>query len=57
MTSDFHLLRSMMLARRSGLSDVSGFPAPVRSGNSDRVYALWREPLALINSFVFDHPQ
>lgn len=56
-TSDFHLLRSLMLAKRSGLSDITGLPAPVKKDNRDKIVALWREPLALTNSFIFDHPK
>lgn len=56
-TSDFHLLRSLMLAERSGLTNVSGLPAPLQYDNGDKIIALWREPLALINSFIFDHPE
>lgn len=55
-TSDFHLLRSMMLAKRSGLDDISGLAAPLNLKNPDRVISLLREPLALINSFLFDYP-
>lgn len=55
-TSDFHLLRSIMLAKRSGISDVSGLPADLSFTNLDKYYALIREPLALLNSWLFDHP-
>ena len=53
-TSDFHLLRALMLADRAGLADVEGLSAPLSSDNSDRYLALLREPLALLNSFLFD---
>ncbi|WP_294610180.1 YdcF family protein [uncultured Gilliamella sp.] len=55
-TSDFHLLRSIMLAKRSGIKDVSGLPASLSFTNLDKYYALIREPLALVNSWLFDHP-
>lgn len=55
-TSDFHLLRSIMLAKRSGISEVSGLPATLSLTNLDKYYALIREPLALLNSWLFDHP-
>ena len=53
-TSDFHLLRSIILAKRSGIHDVSGLPASL--SNKDKRIALIREPLALLNSLLFDHP-
>lgn len=56
-TSDFHLLRSIMLAKRSGIDKVSGLPAPLDLANRDKYRALLREPLALINSWLFDHPK
>lgn len=56
-TNDFHLLRSLMLAKRSGFSDVSGLAAPVSFTNMDKYIALVREPLALANSWLFDYPQ
>lgn len=56
-TSDFHLLRSIMLAKRSGIDDVSGLSAFVEFDNKDKSRALWREPLALMNSWLFDHPK
>lgn len=55
-TNDFHLLRSIMLAKRSGFSQVSGLSAPLAWDNIDKYYALIREPLALANSWLFDHP-
>ena len=55
-TNDFHILRSVMLARRSGINDVSGLSAPLSFNNGDRYVALIREPLALANSWLFDHP-
>ena len=55
-TNDFHILRSIMLAKRSGINDVSGLSAPLSFNNGDRYVALIREPLALANSWLFDHP-
>lgn len=54
-TSDYHLLRSLMLAKRSGL-DSYGLTAPSDYNNIDKYIALYREPLALIHSYLFDHP-
>ncbi|OCG21276.1 MULTISPECIES: YdcF family protein [unclassified Gilliamella] len=56
-TNDFHLLRSVMLAQRSGVTDVSGLSAPLRFSNFDKYIAMIREPLALANSWLFDHPK
>jgi uncharacterized SAM-binding protein YcdF (DUF218 family) len=55
-TSDFHILRSLMLAKRSGIKDVSGLSAPVKFSRSAKYVAMIREPLALLNSWLFDHP-
>ena len=55
-TNDFHILRSIMLAKRSGIHDVSGLSAPLSFNNGDKYVALVREPLALANSWLFDHP-
>ena len=55
-TNDFHILRSIMLAKRSGIHDVSGLSAPLAFNNGDKYVALIREPLALANSWLFDHP-
>ena len=55
-TNDFHILRSIMLAKRSGAHDVSGLSAPLAFNNGDKYVALIREPLALANSWLFDHP-
>ncbi|MCO6552957.1 MAG: YdcF family protein [Gilliamella sp.] len=55
-TNDFHLLRSLMLAKRSGINEVSGLAAPLDLTNGDKYIALIREPLALANSWLFDHP-
>lgn len=55
-TNDFHILRSLMLAKRSGFNEISGLSAPLGWGNGDKYIALIREPLALANSWLFDHP-
>lgn len=55
-TNDFHILRSIMLAKRSGINDISGLSAPIAYNNFDKYYAMIREPLALLNSWLFDHP-
>ncbi len=55
-TNDFHILRSIMLAKRSGVNDVSGLSAPLAFNDADKYVALIREPLALANSWLFDHP-
>jgi uncharacterized SAM-binding protein YcdF (DUF218 family) len=56
-TNDFHLLRAVMLAKRSGVTDVSGLSAPLCFSNFDKYIAMIREPLALANSWLFDHPK
>ena len=55
-TNDFHILRSIMLAKRSGINDITGLSAPIAYNNFDKYYAMIREPLALLNSWLFDHP-
>ena len=55
-TNDFHILRSIMLAKRSGINDISGLSAPIAYNNFDKYYAMIREPLDLLNSWLFDHP-
>lgn len=55
LTSDFHLLRSQLLAKRSGFDDFVMISAPLSSVR-ERVKMVIREPLALINSFFFDFP-
>mgnify|MGYP002508154148 FL=1 len=54
-SSDFHLTRILMLwARATGRTDnVSTLPAPVSHAPS-RVQMTFREPLALVKSFLFD---
>ncbi len=54
-SSDFHLSRILMLWQRAtGRTDnVTTLPAPVSHAPS-RVQMFFREPLALVKSFVFD---
>lgn len=54
-TNEFHMLRSIMLAKRSGFHDVSALSANTHFDNKDKYNGVWREPLALINSYLFDH--
>lgn len=56
-TNDFHLPRAMMLAKRSGLTDISGFAGKTPQDQGSKITAHIREPLALLNSWLFDHPQ
>ena len=55
-TNDFHILRSIILAKRSNIGDISGLSAPLSYSNFDKYIAMIREPLALLNSWLFDHP-
>ena len=55
-TNDFHILRSIMLAKRSNIDNISGLSAPLSYSNFDKYIAMIREPLALLNSWLFDHP-
>ncbi|OYQ74806.1 YdcF family protein [Wohlfahrtiimonas chitiniclastica] len=55
-TNDFHLPRSLMLAERSGLKHVSGLAAPTPTDSRAIFTAYIREPFALLNSWLFDHP-
>lgn len=52
-SNGFHLTRAKMLAGRVGFTDVSALAAP-SSHVPSRVYMLFREPLALVKSFLFD---
>lgn len=54
-SSDFHLARILMLWGRAAgrLDNVSTLPAPVSHAPS-RVQMTFREPLALVKSFLFD---
>lgn len=55
-TNDFHLPRSLMLAMRSGIKDVSGLAAITPTDTHSLLTAYIREPFALLNSWLFDHP-
>ena len=55
-TNDFHLPRSMMLALRSGIEDVSGLAAQTPTDTHSLLTAYIREPFAFLNSWLFDHP-
>ena len=55
-TNDFHLPRAMILAKRSGLEKISGFASQTPKDNGSKVTAYIREPLALLNSLLFDWP-
>lgn len=54
-SSDFHLSRILMLWQRATgrLDNVTTVPAPVTNAPY-RVQMLFREPLALVKSFLFD---
>ncbi|WP_321388617.1 YdcF family protein [uncultured Enterococcus sp.] len=52
-TSDFHIYRSKMLARRLGLKEVSGLPARSRTSVTANMYS--REVLALGFAVIFSH--
>lgn len=54
-SNDFHLARILMLWQRATgrLDNVSTLPAPVSHAPS-RVQMFFREPLALVKSFLFD---
>lgn len=52
-SSGFHLARIEMLALRFGYGEVSTLDAPVRDVFST-VQMFFREPLALVKSFMFD---
>lgn len=55
-TNDFHLPRSLMLAARSGIEHVSGLAAATPTDTRSIFVAYIREPFALLNSWLFDHP-
>lgn len=55
-TNDFHLPRSVMLAMRSGIEQVSGLAAVTPTDTRSLITAYIREPFALLNSWLFDHP-
>lgn len=52
-TSDFHIYRSKLLARRLGLKDVSGLPAHSKTSITANMYS--REILALGFAVIFSH--
>ena len=52
-SNDFHLTRSRMLAERFGYGQVSTLAAP-SSHLPSRISMFFREPLALVKSFLFD---
>lgn len=52
-SNGFHLTRAAMLANRLGFGEVSTLAAP-SSHFATTVKMLFREPLALVKSFVFD---
>lgn len=56
-TNDFHLPRAMMLANRSGLQSVSGFSGKTPTDSGSQITAHIREPLAYLNSWLFDWPE
>lgn len=55
-TNDFHLPRSLMLAARSGIEQVSGLAAATPTDTRSIFVAYIREPFALLNSWLFDYP-
>lgn len=52
-TSDFHMYRSMLLAKRLGITNVSGLPAVSKSSATFNTYV--REVVALGYGLIFDH--
>ncbi|MDA9472393.1 YdcF family protein [Enterococcus sp. 5H] len=52
-TSDFHMYRSMLLAKRLGITEVSGLPAISKSSAKFKTYV--REVVALGYGLIFDH--
>jgi len=56
-TNDFHLPRSMMLAKRSGLKSISGLAGKTPQDPGSQITAHIREPLAYLNSWLFDWPK
>lgn len=51
-SNDFHIYRSKMLAKRLGMKEISGLPAPSRSSAKLRNYM--REIIALSYGLLFD---
>lgn len=52
-TSDFHMYRSKLLAKRAGISKISGLPAVSKSSATFKTYI--REVAALGYGLLFDH--
>lgn len=52
-TSDFHIYRSKLLAKRLGISEISGLPAISKSSARFKTYV--REVVALGYGLLFDH--
>ncbi|PZL74691.1 YdcF family protein [Enterococcus plantarum] len=52
-TSDFHMYRSKLLAKRLGISEISGLPAVSKSSARFKTYV--REIVALGYGLLFDH--
>lgn len=52
-TSDFHMYRSKLLAKRLGISEISGLPAVSKSSAAFKTYV--REICALGYGLIFDH--
>jgi uncharacterized SAM-binding protein YcdF (DUF218 family) len=52
-TSDFHVYRSLLLAKRSGLKHVSALAAKSKSSATLRLY--FREIIAVGKTFIFGH--
>ncbi|MGY3777340.1 YdcF family protein [Isobaculum melis] len=53
-TSDYHLFRSLLLAKRVGI-DASGLSAQTNEGY--RIKSTVREVLSVTYAFIFDHPK
>lgn len=52
-TSDFHMYRSKLLAKRLGITEISGLPAVSQSSAAFKTYV--REICALGYGIIFDH--
>lgn len=52
-TSDFHMYRSKLLAKRLGISEISGLPSVSKSSATFKTYV--REICALGYGLLFDH--
>lgn len=53
-TSDYHLFRSLLLAKRVGI-EASGLAAKTNDGY--RIKSTLREVLSVTYAFIFDHPK